>query len=301
MASTRNKTLTLTEEETRRFLCRCVSSHDINDGGSGTINGDFFVVADQLKKESVHLLIADPPYNITKAFESGTFKKMSENDYAVFTRKWLEKCLPLLKNNASVYVCCDWKSSMIIGPILSEYLTVRNRITWQREKGRGAKDNWKNGMEDIWYCTVSDEFTFNLESVKQRKKVIAPYLDEGKPKDWFSENGKKWRYTCPSNFWDDITVPYWSMSENTAHPTQKPEKLLAKLILASSNEGDLVFDPFSGSGSTLVTAKKLNRRFAGVEKSEEYCAWSECRLARADHDKNIQGYEDGVFFARNGD
>jgi site-specific DNA-methyltransferase (adenine-specific) len=91
------------------------------------------------------------------------------------------------------------------------------------------------------------------------------------------------------------------MSENTAHPTQKPEKLLAKLILASSNEGDLVFDPFAGSGSTLVTAKKLSRRYAGIEKNDEYCAWCNCRLERADLDKTIQGYEKGVFFARNGD
>ncbi len=301
MASTRNKTLTLTEEETRRFLGHCVSSSAINEGKSGLINGDFFEVAPTLKEKSVDLLIADPPYNLTKAYKSGTFKKTSDAEYEAFTRKWIEKCLPLLKNTASVYICCDWKSSIVIGAVLSDYFTVRNRITWQREKGRGAKDNWKNGMEDIWYCTVNGEFTFNLDSVKQRKKVIAPYTEGGQPKDWFSEDGKKWRYTCPSNFWDDITVPYWSMSENTAHPTQKPEKLLAKLILASSSEGDLVFDPFAGSGSTLVTAKKLNRRYAGVEKSEEYCAWCECRLDRANEDKSIQGYEEGVFFARNGE
>ena len=89
------------------------------------------------------------------------------------------------------------------------------------------------------------------------------------------------------------------MPENTPHPTQKPEKLLAKLILASSKPGDTVFDPFLGSGSTSVTAKKLGRRWLGVEQNPDYCALAECRLERAETDKRIQGYEDGVFKARN--
>ena len=89
------------------------------------------------------------------------------------------------------------------------------------------------------------------------------------------------------------------MPENTAHPTQKPEKLLAKLILASSNEGDIVFDPFLGSGSTSVTAKKLGRKYVGIEQNEQYCVWAEKRLELAETDKRIQGYEDGVFWERN--
>ena len=88
------------------------------------------------------------------------------------------------------------------------------------------------------------------------------------------------------------------MRENTPHPTQKPEKLLAKLILASSNEGDLVLDPFGGSGSTAVTAKKLKRNYLSVEKEEEYCALTECRLLRAQSDASVQGMEDGIFYAR---
>ncbi|MBP3347452.1 MAG: site-specific DNA-methyltransferase, partial [Clostridia bacterium] len=98
---------------------------------------------------------------------------------------------------------------------------------------------------------------------------------------------------------DDISVPYWSMAENTPHPTQKPEKLLAKLILASSNEGDVVFDPFLGSGTTAVTAKKLKRHFVGVELDGEYCAMAQKRLEMAEEDKSIQGYTDGVFWERN--
>ena len=89
------------------------------------------------------------------------------------------------------------------------------------------------------------------------------------------------------------------MPENTAHPAQKPEKLLAKLILASSNAGDTVFDPFLGSGSVSVAAKKLGRHYIGVEIEPRYCVWAEQRLERADTDKRIQGMSGGVFTERN--
>ena len=174
--------------------------------------------------------------------------EMKERDYAKYTEQWLNLVLPLLKDDASVYVCCDWKTSIIIGNILPKYLNVRNRITWQREKGRGAKENWKNSMEDIWFATNNGRWKFNVDDVKVRKRVIAPYKVNGKPKDWKETENGNFRDTHPSNFWDDISIPYWSMPENTAHPTQKPEKLMAKLILASSHEGNVVLDPFLGSG-----------------------------------------------------
>ena len=214
-------------------------------------------------------------------------------------RKWLMLVRPLLKDTATIYVCCDWKSSLVIGRILEEYFTVRNRITWQREKGRGAKHNWKNGMEDIWFATVGEAYTFQLDAVKQRRQVIAPYREDGVPRGWKETDEGRYRDTCPSNFWDDITIPFWSMPENTEHPTQKPEKLLAKLILASSKPGDFVFDPFLGSGSTSVTAKKLGRHYLGIEREKHYCALAEARLAAAETDPVIQGYADGVFWERN--
>ena len=204
-----------------------------------------------------------------------------------------------MKSTASIYVCCDWESSSAIARVLKKYFHVRNRITWQREKGRGAAANWKNGMEDIWFATMSKEYTFNVDAVKIRRKVVAPYRENGQPKGWCQEENGRFRDTFPSNFWDDISIPYWSMAENTAHPTQKPEKLLAKLILASSNEGDLVFDPFLGSGSTAVTAKKLNRHYAGIEINPQYCVWAEKRLENATFDSSIQGFTDGVFWERN--
>ncbi|MBW5400430.1 site-specific DNA-methyltransferase, partial [Brachyspira pilosicoli] len=199
----------------------------------------------------------------------------------------------------TIYVCCDWKSSLVIGNVLEKYFKIQNRITWQREKGRGAKNNWKNGMEDIWFATLSNKYTFNIDKVKIRRKVIAPYKIEGKPKDWIETENGNFRDTCPSNFWDDISIPYWSMPENTAHPTQKPEKLIAKLILASSNENDFVFDPFLGSGTTSVVAKKLGRNYSGIEQNPAYCAWAEKRIESALQNKEIQGYTDNIFWERN--
>ena len=215
------------------------------------------------------------------------------------TRRWLEAALPLLKPDGSVYVCCDWRSSLVIGRVLSEKLTVRNRITWQREKGRGAKKNWKNALEDIWFATASEAYYFDADAVRQRRRVLAPYREDGQPKDWEQTADGRFRDTAPSNFWDDISVPYWSMPENTAHPTQKPEKLLAKLILASCPPGGVVLDPFLGSGSSAVTAKKLGRHFVGIEQNPRYCVWCEKRLELAESAPGIQGYADGVFWERN--
>ena len=155
-------------------------------------------------------------------------------------------------------------------------------------------------MEDIWFAVKNpDDYYFNVEAVKQKRRVIAPYKENGKPKDWEESDEGNFRLTYPGNFWDDISIPFWSMPENTDHPTQKSEKLYAKLILASSRPGDLVFDPFLGSGTASVVAKKLGRSFLGVELSEEYCLYAQKRLLRAEDDKSIQGYSDGVFWERN--
>ena len=247
----------------------------------------------------VDLMIADPPYNLTKNFAGTTFKEMALKEYQKWLEKWLKKTVRILKPNASIYICSDWKTSIAIPEVAGKYFVLQNRISWEREKGRGSKNNWKNCLEDIWFFTKSDTYTFNLDAVKIQRPVIAPYRDEkGLPKDWIDEGKSKFRYTHPSNIWTDISIPFWSMPENTPHPTQKPEKLIAKLILASSNEGDVVFDPFLGSGTTAVAAKKLGRRYIGIEREKEYAALAEKRLEMADENKEIQGFENGIFKAR---
>lgn len=301
--SAKNKTIDITVEEGKAFLARCIridSTHvSISDIINKTIIGDTFEAMKLIPEKSVDLIIADPPYNLTKVFNGSTFSKKTVSDYEEYTRKWLSLVHPILKDDGSIYVCADWETSLIIGRILGEFFDIKNRITWQREKGRGAAANWKNSLEDIWFATKSDQYTFNLNAVKIRKKVIAPYKVDGKPKDWDETESGNYRNTCPSNFWDDITIPFWSMAENTAHPTQKSEKLFAKIMLASSNAGDVVFDPFLGSGTTSVVAKKLGRQYFGIESNEQYCVWAEKRLEMAEIDKSIQGYTDGVFWERN--
>lgn len=302
MKSERNKTIDISIEDGKEYLQKCITvnnSVSLDTIKNQIIVGDSLKVVPFLPNDFIDLLIVDPPYNLSKDYGTTKFNRMQDDEYYKYTVQWLEPIIPHLKKAASIYVCCDWKSSLIIGYALNNYFNVQNRITWQREKGRGAKENWKNGMEDIWFATNSKDYTFNLNAVKIRKKVIAPYKINGKPKDWEETKEGNFRDTCPSNFWDDISIPYWSMPENTGHPTQKPEKLIAKLILASSNKNDIIFDPFLGSGTTAVTAKKLNRTYVGIELNEQYCIWTQKRLEMADLDKSIQGYTNGIFWERN--
>ena len=298
-----NRTLFITDEDIEIFskkLIKVEKEVNENDIINKTINQDIFEVLDFLPSNFVDLLFVDPPYNLKRGFNEVSFDKMSREDYMEYLDSWLKKLVKILKPTASVYICGDWRSSSAIELIASKYLKVRNRITWEREKGRGSKYNWKSNSEDIWFFTVGNNYVYNYEEVKLKKKVIAPYRhDDGAPKDWEEEEGGQFRLTFPSNLWTDISVPFWSMPENTDHPTQKPEKLLAKIILASTKQGDVVFDPFLGSGTTSVTAKKLNRNFVGIEVDKTYALYTEKRLAMAEQDKKIQGYKDGVFWERN--
>jgi site-specific DNA-methyltransferase (adenine-specific) len=248
----------------------------------------------------VDLMFADPPYNLTKSFNDRKFKKISIDKYSEWLDSWMSLVSRILKPTASIYICGDWRSSAAIHRLGEKYFIPQNRITWEREKGRGAKSNWKNCSEDIWFFTASENYYFNVDAVMLKRQVIAPYTDRnGDPKDWTETENGRFRVTHPSNLWTDVTVPYWSMPENTDHPTQKPEKLLAKIILASSKPGDLVFDPFNGSGTSTVVAKKLERHYLGIELDETYCCLAQKRLDLASTERAIQGYVDGVFWERN--
>lgn len=299
----RNKTIQLTPKETSLLIKQAVKlekKSPLSAVLDKVIWQDAFKALDNLPDKCADLMVVDPPYNLTKVFGQSTFKEMKDDEYIKWLEKWLKKTVRILKDNASVYICSDWKTSIAIPYVASKYFILQNRISWEREKGRGAKNNWKNCLEDIWFFTKTKDYKFNLEKVKILRPVIAPYRDgKGSPKDWFEKDNQKFRLTHPSNVWTDISVPFWSMGENTNHPTQKPEKLIAKLILASSDENDVVLDPFLGSGTTAVTAKKLNRHFIGIEKEKEYAALSLKRLSMAETDKNIQGFENGIFKPRN--
>ena len=298
-----NRTLTLSAEEFAQYkkgLSRIDSAGNVDEVRDRIFCQDIFAAIPHLPNRFVDLMFADPPYNLTKSFNDRRFKKTSIDQYAEWLDSWLRLAVRLLKPTASVYICGDWESSAAIHRIGEKYLIPRNRITWEREKGRGAKSNWKKCSEDIWFFTVSDDYYFDVEAVRLKRQVLAPYTDgNGAPKDWKETDDGRFRLTHPSNLWTDLTVPYWSMPENTDHPTQKPEKLLAKIILASSKSGDLVFDPFNGSGTTTVVAKKLGRHYLGVELEDKYCCFAQRRLDLTNPCSAIQGYADGVFWERN--
>jgi site-specific DNA-methyltransferase (adenine-specific) len=257
----RNRTIFLTKADRSRRVPR-LPARPLPDH---VYCGDGLEGLKALEGGSADLVFADPPYNRGKNFGNNRDRR---RDYFGWTERWVIEARRTLREGGSIYVCSGWEHSGRIQEILSRHFTVRNRITWRREKGRGARRNWKQNMEDIWFATKGDDYFFNL--VKWKKTVIAPYREGGKPKDWVEENGRKHRWTHPSNIWTDLCVPFWSMRENTPHPTQKPEKLVARIIEASSHKGDLVVDPFLGSGTTAVVARRLGRRYMGFEMNPDY-------------------------------
>lgn len=300
----RNQTLIITDKDREQLRPAIVTIQQLQTSlfqeQNNIINADLLEALPHLPDQFADLIILDPPYNLSRTFDGKRFGARTQDSYEAYLRTWFHLICQKLKPTGSLYLCGDWKCTATLQRILDEELTIMNRITWQREKGRGALNNWKNGMEDIWFAVANpNDYYFNVEAVKMKRRVIAPYMKDGKPKDWNDTEDGKFRLTYPSNFWDDISIPFWSMPENTDHPTQKPEKLIAKLILASSRPGDIVFDPFLGSGTTAVVAKKLGRQYCGIEISELYCLYALKRLMMAEESPTIQGYEDGVFWERN--
>ena len=298
----RNRTLTIAENEITTLEKAIINADDLKKSfaDNSVINADLFDCLDAIPNDYFHLIIIDPPYNLAKDFHGNKFSKLNTTSYEAYLRSWFGKVCDKLAPNGTLYMCGDWQCSLSMQKVISERLTILNRITWQREKGRGAKANWKNAMEDIWFAVKNPkDYYFDVEAVKMKRKVIAPYKVDGKPKDWEQTESGNFRITYPSNFWDDISIPFWSMPENTDHPTQKPEKLYAKLILASTKPGDKIFDPFLGSGTSAVVAYKLNRNYVGIELNRDYCLWAAKRLMNATKNKVIQGYSDNVFWERN--
>ena len=256
MPAPRNRTLFLTDSD-RASPAPALCAHPVPDR---VYCGD--ALEGLRVSPPADLVFADPPYGRKPEWHA----------------PWIAECSRVLREGGSIYVCCDWKMSGTIQSLLERHFRVRNRITWRREKGRGAKRNWKQNMEDLWFATKGDGYTFNL--VKWKKPVVAPYRVDGKPKDWVERDGERFRMTHPSNIWVDLCVPFWSMPENTPHPYQKPEKLVERVIQASSNPGDLVLDPFLGSGTTAVVARRLGRRYLGFEIDPDHVRLALKRLAQ---------------------
>ena len=208
-----NRTLTLSSDELTLYkasLAKLESRATVEEVRDRVFCQDVFTAFALLPDQSVDLMFADPPYNLTKSFNDRKFRKTSVDEYSEWLDSWLAQTIRILKPTASVYICGDWRSSAAIDRVGGKYFIPQNRITWEREKGRGAKSNWKNCSEDIWFFTASDEYYFDVEAVKMKRQVIAPYTDgNGAPKDWAETANGRFRITHPSNLWTDLTVPYW--------------------------------------------------------------------------------------------
>ncbi len=221
--------------------------------------------------EYFDLIVADPPYyKLDNCWDKKQF--VDYNHYLSWSKMWIEKCFYSLKNGGSFYCFINWENVCKIKKIAEDVgFSLYNWIIWERNKGRSSNTNYKSIREDIlFFVKGKNPKTFNPQL--KIRPVIAPYKDkDGKPKGWYvDEKGNRMRWTGVGNIWH-YTPPVWSSkNEKPFHPTQKPEAMLERIILSSSNENDMVLDLFSGSGVCSTVCLKNNRNVIAVEKDEEY-------------------------------
>ena len=230
------------------------------------ICGDAAQELARLRAGSVDLLIADPPYNLGKDYGNNRDEK-DWVAYGTFTRAWLTEAVRVLKPTGSIYVFMGVRFISKLFGILEDDFQLRFNgwITWHYTQGMGRKTGFSPRHEDLLCFTKSGQFTFNLDAVRIPQKY---YRERN------NMNGAN-----PGDVWQFSHVHYCS-AEREEHPTQKPEALLERIIRASSNPGDLVVDPFVGSGTTCRVAKVLGRDWVGIELNPDYVAMTKNRLAK---------------------
>ncbi len=231
-------------------------------------HSDCFDALQEIKDGSVDLIFADPPYNIGKTF--GTFKDSwrSDRDYADWCYLWLDLCIDKLSQNGSIYVMTSTQAMPYLDLWLRDRLTILSRIVWHYDSsGVQAKKYYGSLYEPILHCVKNPKsYTFNSREIEVEAKTgaVRQLIDYRKA------NPEPYKTTkVPGNTWYFPRVRY-RMPEYEDHPSQKPEALLERIIKASSNTGDLVLDPFSGTFSTCAVSQKLNRKSIGIEMQELY-------------------------------
>ena len=252
----------------------------------GTLHvGDSLRWLASLKSESVDLVVADPPYNINKA-EWDSFE--SQQAYVDWSLKWIEQAARVLKPNGTLYVCGFSEILADIKlPALKHFEGCR-WLVWHYKNKANLRSDWGRSHESILHFRKSRDFTFNTDAVripygnhttKYPERIQADTSQYGRGRK--SPEKPVWRpHPGGAKPRDVIEIPTTcnGMNETTPHPTQKPEELIRKLVLASSNKDDLVIDPFLGSGTTAVVAEQLKRQWMGCDLSEEYCRWAINRI-----------------------
>jgi site-specific DNA-methyltransferase (adenine-specific) len=226
------------------------------------------VLQTEIREGSINLIFVDPPYNIGKKFVDLHDKWDSVEAYLEWSYKWLDMCIKKLTDNGSMYVMTSTQNMPYYDIFLREKMAILSRIVWYYDSsGVQAKKYYGSLYEPILYCVKDkNNYTFNSEDIliEARTGSVRKLIDYRKSKPT-TYNSKK----LPGNVWKIPRVRY-RMDEYEDHPTQKPTLLLERIIKASSNEGDVVLDPFSGTFTTSYFAKKLKRKSIGIEVQEEY-------------------------------
>ncbi|MBN2210632.1 MAG: adenine-specific DNA-methyltransferase [Sedimentisphaerales bacterium] len=226
------------------------------------------VLKTEIDTESVDLIFVDPPYNIGKKFSDFHDKWSSDEDYAAWAYQWLDECVRVLKRTGTLYVMTSTQAMPYFDIFLRNKLSILSRIVWHYDSsGVQARRYYGSLYEPILHCVKDTKnYTFNTDEIKVEAKTGAQrnLIDYRKP-DPAPYSTEK----VPGNVWCFPRVRY-RMDEYEEHPTQKPELLLERIIRASSNENDLVLDPFAGTFTTAAVAKKLNRRSTSIESQEKF-------------------------------
>lgn len=231
--------------------------------------GDCLEIMKNMQDKSVDLIFADEPYNIGKDFGNNTDSWKSSEEYISWNKKWILEAMRILKDNGTMYLMTSTQFMPYIDIFIQENFHVVSRIVWTYDSsGVQSKKYYGSLYEPILMITKNKnvEYTFNYEDIMieaktgSKRKLIDYRKTPPRP-----YNTKK----VPGNVWNFNRVRF-KMEEYENHPTQKPEKLLERIILASSNEGDLVFDPFGGSFTTSAVAKKLNRKSISIDLNPDY-------------------------------
>lgn len=228
------------------------------------ICGDAIQEMSQLPDSSIDLVIADPPYNLGKNYGNNLDQKTWQ-EYEPFTRKWLTEVVRILKPTGSLYVFMGMRfiSKLFIMMEDEFHLLFNGWITWHYTQGMGRKNGFSPRHEDILYFTKTNSFTFQLDDIRI-------------PQKYYRERNNM-QGANPGDVWQFSHVHYCS-AEREQHPTQKPEALIERMIRASSYVGDIVLDPFVGSGTTCRVADLLQRRWIGIDMNPEYIELSQRRI-----------------------
>lgn len=239
-----------------------------------------------LPPASVDLIFADPPYNIKKA-EWDSFE--SQQAYVEWSMKWIEQAARVLKPEGSLYVCGYSEVLADLKLPAMQYFEGCRWLIWYYKNKANFGNDWGRSHESILHFRKSKKFKFNIDDIRiPYGRHTLKYPEHPQAESSQYGNGRKhiWRpHLGGAKPRDVIEVPTLNngMAEKTPHPTQKPEELLRKIVLASSDEGDLVIDPFVGSGTTVVVAEQLGRKWKGCDISPEYLRWAVDRLERVQY------------------